>query len=406
MSKIYSWPENHWHWPEVLTHKHGVRCGDLIFTGGQADLTRDGEVANPYVLVEQIKNVIQFVEDILVDLDSAMKDVVRWVVYFVGDEADEKLILSMLSQCLSADVNPTVSTICLPALCYPGMRIELEAVAWVQTEANRNVARYFRSEQLSGLHPQFSHAVRCDSLIFTSDVSPIDADKKVQSAGDLLAQTKIMMEALSGVLALAGASCADVLKLNVFYQGDGTAGNWSEPARIRADYFPDPGPAATGIAVSNFAQPGLMTKIAVTAGVSGGEVDNREYSWPDGHWNWTESLPYKHGNRYGNLIHLGGQVSLDRDARVLHPDDMVTQTRTAMRNIELVLAELGANLDDVVKVTTFYQGSASAEALHENLLIRSASYKAPGPATSGIPVTHLVYERMVIEIEVIAMVDK
>ena len=406
MTKVYSWPENHWHWPEVLTHQHGVRSGDYIFTGGQADLTKEGEVANPHALVEQVRNVIQFVEDILVDLDSAITDVVRWVVYYVGDDADEKLIVSMLSRCLPANVRPSLSTICLPALCYPGMRIELEAVAWVQSEANRNKARYIQNEHLPGLHRQFSHAVRCDDLIFTSDVSAIDGYGNVQHEGDLLAQTKLMMEALSDVLTSAGASCSDVLKLNVFYQGDGTAANWSEPARIRADYFTDPGPAATGIAVSNFAQKGLMTKIAVTAGVSAGKLKNREFSWPDGHWNWTEPLPYKHGNRFGNLIHVGGQVSLDREAKVLHPDDMVAQTRTAMHNIESVLAELGATLDDVVKVTAFYQGSASAEALHENLLIRSASYQSPGPATSGIPVTHLVYERMVIEIEVIAMLEK
>ena len=76
-----------------------------------------------------------------------------------------------------------------------------------------------------------------------------------------------------------------------------------------------------------------------------------------------------------------------------------------MANVEKVLSELGAGLDDVVKVTTFYQGSASAEALHENLLIRSNSYTAPGPATTGIPMPALVYEDMVIEIEVTAIID-
>ena len=69
------------------------------------------------------------------------------------------------------------------------------------------------------------------------------------------------------------------------------------------------------------------------------------------------------------------------------------------------MADLGATMDDVVKVTTFYQGSASAGALHQNLMIRSNAFKKPGPATSGIPVPYLVYENMVIEIEVIAIVD-
>ena len=173
---------------------------------------------------------------------------------------------------------------------------------------------------------------------------------------------------------------------------------------IRAAHFTDPGPAATGIALQSFARPGLMTKIAVTAGAGSCKAP-RKYAWPKDHWDWTEPLPYKHGNRFGNLIHLGGQVALDQHAQVLHPDNMVEQTRLAMQNIASVLAEFGATLDDVVKVTTFYQGSASASALHENLLIRSGSYNKPGPATSGIPVTNLVYESMVVEIEVIAIVD-
>ena len=105
------------------------------------------------------------------------------------------------------------------------------------------------------------------------------------------------------------------------------------------------------------------------------------------------------------MIHVGGQVSLDAQANVLDPGDMVAQTRRAMDNVAAVLAEFGVGLNDVVKVTTYYQGSASAEALHENLLIRSGSYTAPGPATTGIPMQALVYEDMVIEIEVTAILD-
>lgn len=402
--KRYSWPDQHWHWPVALTHQHGVRAADLIFTGGQADLDRDGNVVNPDDLAQQCDNVIQFVEDILVDLDASLDNIVRWVVYFVGDAKDEQFILSRLAEKQPAHIAPVVSTICLPALCYPGMRIELEAVAWCPS-TDSSVVEYFRDPELPYLPDRFSHAVRCDRWVFTSDLSAIDRSGKVQAPHDLLVQTKLMMASLSRALNLTGADLENVLKLNVFYLGDGTAENWSEPARIRASCFKDPGPAATGIAVGSFAIPGLMTKISVTAGLADSGSDTIHYSWPENHWNWTEPLPYKHGNRMQQLIHLGGQVALTQEAKVLYPNDMVAQTRVAIKNIETVLAELGATLDDVVKVTTFYQGSASAEALHENLLIRSDSFQAPGPATSGIPVPHLVYKNMVIEIDIIAVID-
>ena len=220
------------------------------------------------------------------------------------------------------------------------------------------------------------------------------------------AQTELMMETLQTALQLAGADYNDVTKLNVFHIGDGTAENWEIPARIRANCFRQPGPAATGITVPSMANKGLMTKLAVTAmRNNNGSATNRSYSWPQGHWNWTTSLPYQHGNQSNALIHLGGQVSLDSNAVVLHQNDIVKQTETALDNIVRVLAEFNSTLNDVVKVTTFYVGSASAQDLHKNLQIRSETFGYPGPATSGIPVPHLVYPNMLIEIEVIAVID-
>jgi len=251
--------------------------------------------------------------------------------------------------------------VCLPALCYPGMLIELEAVA--STAAKDANSQSLRLDSLPRLHDGFAHVLRRGDLIFTSDMSAITSAGEVAEPNDLTKQTSIMMDQLVVALRAVGATTTDVLKLNVFYKGDGTAKNWQEPAQIRADFFSDPGPAATGIAVKSFAQAGLTTKISVTAGTERG---NTRYSWPENHWNWTSPLPYKHGNRYGQLIHLGGQVALDAHANVLHPGDIVAQTRVALDNIRTVLEDLGASINDVIKVTTFYQGTASAAELHEN----------------------------------------
>lgn len=401
--KTHSWPENHWHWPVELSHQHGVRRGGFIYTGGQADLSNQGDVVNPDNLSAQTTNVLQFVEDILIDFGSSLSSLLKLVIYFTGDESDEALILDLIASRLAQDHQPVVSTICLPALCYPGMRIELEAIAVDTTGANVEAPKFVRSKNLCELHPHYSHLVIFNSLILTSDFSAIDPSGAVQAPNDVIQQTSIMMEQLGKALSLANVTCDDVLKLNVFYEGDGTAQNWEEPARIRASYFSDPGPAATGIAVTGFANASVKTKISVTARAAQADPQTTQYAWPENHWNWTSPLPYKHGNRHGNVIHLGGQVALDEQARVLHPDDIVAQTKIALANINTVLLDLGVTMDDIVKVTTFYQGSASAHELHKNLMIRSNAFTNPGPATSGIPVPHLVYKHMMIEIEVIAI---
>ncbi len=405
--KTHSWPDDHWHWPIKLSHFHGVRRGGLIFTGGQADLNSQGRVVNPNDLVKQTHNVLRHVDAILIDLDASLHDLVKLVIYFVGDHSDETLILNIIASQLSGDTRPVVSTICVPELCYPGMRIELEAIAVDPMLRSSTNPQFIRSDVLAALPDQFSHAVRCNDLVFTGDVSAIQSDGTLPAGGDLIEQTRIMMGNLEHTLGLAGVTLNSVLKINVFYQGDGTASNWTEPAAIRASYFSEPGPAATGIAVSSFATAELMTKIAVTAACLSVDIADKaneiHYSWPDGHWNWTSKLPYKHGNRFGRFIHLGGQVALDINAEVLHPDNIIAQTKIALANIKTILIDLGATMDDVVKVTTFYQGNASADALHKNLILRSDAFNAPGPATSGIPVPHLVYKKMLIEIEVIAV---
>lgn len=409
MKRKYSWPDGHWNWPVELTHQHGVRSGDVIFTGGQADLDADGNVQHIGDLPAQVESVFNYVKNILQDLDADIEDLVRLVVYFVGDDQAEKAILAQIAEAIGTDIKPVVNTIPMPQLCYPGMLIELEAVAMKAAGDQPLPREHFTLDSLAPLLSAYSHVIRCGGVIFTGDLSAIGAGGCIAKPNDVIAQTTVMMDQLCTALAAAGADCDDVLKLNVFYVGDGTAENWEQPALIRQDYFKDPGPAATGITLPAFAQHGLMTKIAVTAmRATGGDNEGRlikKYSWPKGHWDWTAKLPYKHGNQCGNLIHLGGQVSLDSDANVLDPGDMVAQTQTAMDNIKKVLAEFGATLDDVVKVTAFYQGAASADALHQNLLIRSNSYTKPGPATSGIPVPSLVYENMLIEIEVIAVLD-
>lgn len=406
MTRTYSWPDGHWDWPVRLTHKQGVRSGSLIFTGGQVDLNAEGQVRNPGDTERQREGAMAYLATVLEDLGSDLSDLVKLVVYFVGDRSAETKMLSQIAELLGDNVRPVINTIGLPQLCYPDLMIEIEGVAMRAPDGTRMERECFHTDDMPLLPSAYSHVIRCGDMIFTGDMSAMSPSGTVDGIGDLALQTKIMMDRLRNLLAVAGADIQDVLKLNVYYLGGGTAEDWAKPASIRAGYFPDPGPAATGMPVSQFPDPDLMTKISVTAmRSSSGERLAKTYAWPEGHWDWTAPLPYKHGNKCGQIIHVGGQVSLDQSAHVIDPDNMVAQTKRAMANVKGVLAEFGATLDDVVKVTTFYQGEASAEALHENLLIRSKSYTVPGPATTGIPMPALVYEQMVIEIEVIAMLD-
>ncbi|SDW63650.1 Enamine deaminase RidA, house cleaning of reactive enamine intermediates, YjgF/YER057c/UK114 family [Ruegeria halocynthiae] len=405
MTRRYSFPEGHWDWPVKLTHHHAVRAGEMIFTGGQVDLDAHGNVRNIGDLEAQCKNSMAYMADLFADLDVEFDDLVRLVVYYVGDAADEAHLMELLSQIIGDTARPVISMINMPELCYPDMLTEIEGVAMRRPDGTRVPKQCHRLDDMPYLPDGFSHVLRSGDMVFTSEMSALTSHGTVEAPGDIPTQTAKTMERLTRALSAVGAELQDIVKLSTFYEDDLHGSAWRKAAGLRSAYFSDPGPAATGIPVPGFAQEGLTTKIAATAICAPENDRKRRFSWPDGHWNWTAPLPYKHGNMCGNIIHIGGQVALDHQANVLQSGDMVAQTRIAMDNLSKVLAEFDATLDHVVKVTTFYQGSASADALHENLLIRSNSYTAPGPATTGIPVPALIYEGMVIEIEAIAILD-
>ena len=407
MNRRHSWPGDHWAWPIPLTHKHGVRCGDMIFVGGQVDLDDRGQVRHPNDLPAQVRAAMGYLDRVLRDLEAGFDDLVKLVVYYRPDGADaEGALLSQIAGFLTALPGPAVTAVPLPALAYPGLMVEIEAVA-MAAAGGTDLPR--RAAEVQGYQPlpaAFSQALKCGEMIFASAQMPLAEDGSPLAPGDVVVQSRVSMERLGELLNRLGADFEDVVKVNVFYVGAGTAETWAEPAKVRAGYFPEPGPAATGVPLPRLLPDGLMTKVEVTAmrALDGSRLAKR-FSWPEGHWDWTTHLPYRHGNRCGKLLHLGGQVSLDSQGGVIDPGDMAAQTRRAMDNIDRVLAGLGASLDDVVKVTAFYQGAASADALHDNLRIRSGCFTAPGPASTGVPVPYLAYQDMVIEIEVIAMTD-
>ncbi|MFZ5792395.1 MAG: RidA family protein [Pseudomonadota bacterium] len=406
MKREHSWPEGHWDWPIHVSHKHGLRCGEMIFVGGQVDLDARGRVLHPGDLETQTARVIANIDKVLRELRCDLGDIVKLIAFYQNDGGrDEARFLADIARHLPAGkAGPVITAVPLPALAYPGMLVEIEAVAMRGVDGRRLERQAVTLSGAPALPAPFSHGLRCGEMIFVGGISAIDADGAVIAPGDIVRQSEIVMDRLGEVLRGFGARHDDAVKINTYYAGAGRFADWEGAARVRARYFAEPGPAATGIPLPRHAAPGLLTRSEIIAMLGpGGRPLPRRHAWPEGHWDWPIHLPYKHGIRCGPMIFVGGQVALTPKGEVVEPGDLVAQTKIAMANIERVLAGFDAGFDDVVKVTAFYQGVASAETLHENLAIRSACFTEPGPATTGIPLPFLAYERMVIEIEVVAM---
>ena len=106
--------------------------------------------------------------------------------------------------------------------------------------------------------------------------------------------------------------------------------------------------------------------------------------------------PYSHAIVSGNLIFVSGQLGLDSAGR-LAPTTM-EQTEQALNNVERVLAEAGATMSDVVKVTVLLADINDFAAVNE---VYGRHFAEPEPARSAFAVAALPRGAK-IEIEVIA----
>jgi enamine deaminase RidA (YjgF/YER057c/UK114 family) len=407
MEKRHVWPKGHWNWPIEVAHKHGVRCGDMIWVGGQVDLTPEGVVCNPGDLAAQTRHVMANLTRVLAELDAQPHDLVKLLCFYVNDGSlDDAVFLGMIAAALPHDAKPAVTLVPVPYLAYPGMVVEIEAYAMRGRDGKPMPRTYAKPDGLSPLPPPFTQAVRCGKMIFVSAQAPVSAKGEVVAPGRIVDQTKQVMDQIGKALATFGAGFSDVVKQNRWYVGHGTLEDFEPAALACAAYYTEPGPAATGVPIPRHARKGVEIKIDVVAmlGEDGRHLPRR-HVWPESLWDWTIKLPYKHGLKCHDMIFLGGQVSLDKQGHAVDPGKMGPQARQAMVHIGTILKELGADYSDVCKVLAVYEGPEGGDDLHENLAIRSSFFAEPGPATTGIPLPKLAYPGMIIEIDIYAMAE-
>ena len=102
------------------------------------------------------------------------------------------------------------------------------------------------------------------------------------------------------------------------------------------------------------------------------------------------------------VVHLAGQVALDREFGIVGGDDLGEQTTAAMRNVEQALAAAGAGWEDVVRRTIYTLHPTEYEAI--TAAIDAVTGGADHPAQTIVGVTGLAVPGLLIEIECTAVV--
>ncbi len=108
---------------------------------------------------------------------------------------------------------------------------------------------------------------------------------------------------------------------------------------------------------------------------------------------------YSQATVVGNLVFVSGQLGIDPMTNRLAGDDMRSQTRQALLNIERILREAGSGLDRVARCNLYLADYGRLGEANEVYAEFFATHK---PAKTGVGVSEL-WGGALIEIEVTAV---
>ena len=110
--------------------------------------------------------------------------------------------------------------------------------------------------------------------------------------------------------------------------------------------------------------------------------------------------PYSAAISYGNFIFTSGQLGLIPESGEPAGEDIRSQTRQSLKNVQSVLEAAGTDLSHVLKTTVFLRNMDDFAAMNE---VYAEFFPGECPARSAVQVAKLP-RGLAVEIEVIAAI--
>ena len=109
--------------------------------------------------------------------------------------------------------------------------------------------------------------------------------------------------------------------------------------------------------------------------------------------------PYSQAIQAGNIIYVSGQLPIDPATGNFAGEEIASQTRQSLTNIQNILKAAGADMSNVVKTTVLLKNMADFGAMNE---VYAEFFTAPYPARAAFEVACLPKNALV-EIECVAV---
>jgi enamine deaminase RidA (YjgF/YER057c/UK114 family) len=242
-------------------------------------------------------------------------------------------------------------------------------------------------------------------LSFVGGAGDFDAKGAIRHPDNLDAQVPGTIANIAAALAIEGCGLADILRLKVFYKGDGARDEWEVLAAIAKHFDRDPLPAITlhPVPLQPFAGQALQAQAIAMRGWRDHAPDFRTV---------TGEVPARHRQRFGGrkitlglraneFIAVPAQTASDAEGAALAGDGPA-QSRTVMSRHEATLKALGASFQDAIKMEGYYFGT-TMEDWAEMARTRGSFFREPGPVATVVPCHALWPKGALTKIELLAM---
>ncbi|SDT10707.1 RidA family protein [Bradyrhizobium canariense] len=230
-----------------------------------------------------------------------------------------------------------------------------------------------------------------------------DGHGGIQNPGRVAVQVDAAMAKIGRAVETLGGRAADVVKLLVFHTVSDADGEDELLRRIRSCVRSDVPPVISLVALPRLWLPDMAVLIKAVAIDNADGKAPRRPGHPTGHWAWPRGGEFSHGLRCGEFVFVGAQSAKDGRGAIVHDGGIVSQAKLTISNISEVLDTLGCDLDDVVKLNTWYLGQGTDADWRRAAEVRSNAFRFPGPGATGVPVPRAYPDGAMIRQECIAL---
>lgn len=122
--------------------------------------------------------------------------------------------------------------------------------------------KLIRAKGLAEPISHYTDAVVAGKTVYVSGQGAQDAQGKLVGRGDVVAQTRQVLDNMKIALAAAGGTLDDVTKVTVYLKNVDDRPKVND---VRKEYFKDNKPASTLIEISRFAIDGMLVEIEAVA---------------------------------------------------------------------------------------------------------------------------------------------